>query len=58
MAAICCETGPSQEMICQDELSLIPNSLADGLQDQRCQSKEEQPSVNMDCLLSDIQILI
>lgn len=45
-------------MICQDELSLIPNSLADGLQDQRCQSKEEQPSVNMDCLLSDIQILI
>ena len=50
-----CETGP--ELSSQDWLSLGADSLVDGLQVQRCQSKKEKPSGNMGCLLRDIQTL-
>ena len=50
-----CENGP--ELSSQDWLSLGADSLVDGLQVQRCQSKKEKPSGNMGCLLIDIQTL-
>lgn len=50
-----CENGP--ESSSQDWLSLGADSLVDGLQVQRCQSKKEKPSGNMGCLLIDIQTL-